>query len=136
MSAMNLADVFSQQAQRTPDAIAVRMPQRDLRFDELEQLVHQFARAMRRQGIDAGDIVALSFVDELGLIAAMLATARIGAIVLVVQDDALLRTGMPVDRVDHVSTAQDVVNSPLSATALSRLLALLRGHVPAGPRVA
>ena len=82
----------------------------------------------------AGEAMSLPFKSLSERFKALLMNKQVGAIVLVVQDDALLRTGMPVDRVDHVSTAQDVADSALSSSSLVRMLALLRGHVDAASR--
>jgi len=77
----NLADLLSRQARQAPDGVAVRSPHGGLTFQRLDLLVWRYAQRMAGFGLRAGDIVGLSFADELTAIVAMLATARLGATV-------------------------------------------------------
>ncbi|MDO8958203.1 MAG: AMP-binding protein [Rhodocyclaceae bacterium] len=76
---MNLADELSKQAQARPVATAVSLPTSALSFYRLEELTWRVATSLRQNGVQAGDVVALSFADELALLVTLLATARIGA---------------------------------------------------------
>lgn len=67
------------QAQARPDAPALLLPHRTIVFRELDQSVWQYAAALHAQGVRAGQVVGLSFVEELGLVLALLALARLGA---------------------------------------------------------
>jgi acyl-coenzyme A synthetase/AMP-(fatty) acid ligase len=75
----NLADELTNQASLRPEAIAIRLRARDISFRQLEILTWRAATFLHRNGTRAGDVVALSFANELTLIITMLATARIGA---------------------------------------------------------
>lgn len=66
-------------AQTRPDAAALLLPQRTIGFRALDQSVWQYAAALQAQGVRAGQVVGLSFVEELGLVLALLALARLGA---------------------------------------------------------
>ncbi|MCX7251881.1 MAG: AMP-binding protein [Burkholderiales bacterium] len=66
-------------AQARPDAAALLLPQRTIGFRALDQSVWQYAAALQAQGVRAGQVVGLSFVEELGLVLALLALARLGA---------------------------------------------------------
>jgi cyanophycin synthetase len=68
---------------------------------------------------------------------ALLMNRQVGALVLVVQTDELLTTGLPVDRLASVQLVQgnsqegDADPGP-SGTALAELLRLLRAHLGTG----
>ncbi len=66
-------------AQKRPDAPALLLPHRTIGFRALDQSVWQYAAALHALGVRAGQVVGLSFVEELGLVLALLALARIGA---------------------------------------------------------
>ena len=66
-------------AQARPDAAALLLPHRTIGFRALDQSVWQYAAVLHAQGVRAGQIVGLSFVEELGLVLALLALARLGA---------------------------------------------------------
>lgn len=66
-------------AQAHPDAPALLLPHRTIDFRALDQLVWQYAAALQALGVRAGQVVGLSFVEELGLVLALLALARLGA---------------------------------------------------------
>ncbi|OGB69500.1 MAG: hypothetical protein A2486_13575 [Burkholderiales bacterium RIFOXYC12_FULL_65_23] len=66
-------------AQARPDAAALLLPHRTISFRELDQKVWQYAAALHAQGVRAGQVVGLSFVEELGLVLTLLALARLGA---------------------------------------------------------
>jgi acyl-coenzyme A synthetase/AMP-(fatty) acid ligase len=75
----NLADELTNQASSRPEAIAVRLRASDVSFRQLEILTWRAATFLHRSGARAGDVVGLSFANELTSIVTMLATARIGA---------------------------------------------------------
>lgn len=66
-------------AQARPDAPALLLPHRTIGFHALDQLVWQYAAALHAEGVRAGQVVGLGFVEELGLVLALLALARLGA---------------------------------------------------------
>ncbi len=66
-------------AQTRPDAPALLLPYRTIAFRALDQSVWQYARQLHALGVRAGQVVGLSFVEELGLVLALLALARLGA---------------------------------------------------------
>lgn len=75
----NLADGLSRQARARPDATAIHLPAGALSFLELETLAWRGATLLSRSGVRPGDVLALACADELALIIALIAGARIGA---------------------------------------------------------
>jgi cyanophycin synthetase len=59
---------------------------------------------------------------------ALLTNQEVQALVMVIQNDALLKTGLPVDCLSSVQLVSNAEGSGLSATDLTRLLQLLQHH--------
>ncbi len=78
-SQINLADELSKQASLRPEATAINLPAGRVSFRQLEILIWRAATFLYRSGIRPGDVIALTFANELASITTMLATARIGA---------------------------------------------------------
>lgn len=76
---MNIADEIGSQWRSRPDAVAIHLPHRTITFRQLDAMVRKMAGALTRQNVGAGDVVALSCANELALLIAMLAVAKIGA---------------------------------------------------------
>lgn len=125
----NLADLLTKQARQRPNALAIRMPGRELSFGELDRLTWRCTALLAAHGVAAGDAVALCFTDELAGVVSMLATARRGATVwwipqttktlrrqLIADSGAriLLSDGSPDD-----ATAFTLVQPDLSSPAVS-----------------
>ena len=70
---------------------------------------------------------------------ALLLNREVDALLLVVQTDELLRTGMPVDRIDRFNCvgpslmASAVAGAPLAPDAWSDITALLQSHCRTEP---
>ena len=90
---MNLADYLSEQASRQPSGLAVLRGRNALSFGTLDRLVWNFAGWLRREGVAPGDVVGLTFPDEIRHLIAALALIRTGAVqvVLPVGDPIALR---------------------------------------------
>jgi acyl-coenzyme A synthetase/AMP-(fatty) acid ligase/D-alanine-D-alanine ligase-like ATP-grasp enzyme len=97
---MNLANELSRQAQLRPDATAIHLLKGTLSFRRLEELTWRAATFLHRNGVKAGDAVALTFASELALLVTMLATARIGATVF-----SLPRNSPPMLRAEMAAGA-------------------------------
>lgn len=98
---MNLADELGRQAQLRPDVAALRLQTGTLSFRQLDTLVWQVSGFLHRNGINAGEIVALSFASELALLVTLLASARIGATAF-----SLSRNAPPLLRAETAKRAQ------------------------------
>lgn len=59
---------------------------------------------------------------------ALLLDKRVDAIVMVIQTDELLQTGLPADSIDRVAATGETLQQARSASATASLLALLRSH--------
>ena len=66
-------------ARTRPDAPALLLPRRTISWSELDDLVWQYARQLHDLGVRAGQVVGLTFAEELGLVLALLALTRLGA---------------------------------------------------------
>lgn len=75
----NITDILSNQAKKTPDAIALLSINKSLSYKDLEELVSKLALYLDSKSIKNGDIVFQHFQDEFLLIISMLAISKIGA---------------------------------------------------------
>jgi len=75
----NFTDILSEQAKMQPESIAIFAPKGSLTYTHVETLVWKMATFLNRHQVKSGDVVALTFKNELTLFIAMLAVARIGA---------------------------------------------------------
>lgn len=98
---MNLADELGRQAQLRPDAAALRLPAGTLSFRQLDTLVWQVSGFLCRNDVSSHTIVALSFANELALLATLLASARVGATAF-----SLSRNTPPLLRAEMAKRAQ------------------------------
>lgn len=78
----NFTDILIQQANEQPNAIALIKENEEISYHQLETLVWQCATYLFQQGIREGDVVVHMLEDELLIVIAMLANARIGATML------------------------------------------------------
>lgn len=77
-SVSNLADGLANQAERQPEATALHVSGEEFSFRQLDHLVWKACALLKREGVQAGDVLALSFLDDFAAIVAMLACARLG----------------------------------------------------------
>ncbi len=78
----NFTDILIQQANERPNAIALIKENEQISYHQLNKLVWQCATYLYQQGIREGDVVVHMFEDELLIVIAMLANARMGATML------------------------------------------------------
>jgi hypothetical protein len=74
-----IQQVFEQQVERTPDAIALVGESASLTYSELNEKANQLARFLRKSGVAAGDRVAVSLNRSLEVIVSLLAILKAGA---------------------------------------------------------
>lgn len=77
----NFTDILSEQARMYPDVIAIFAPKGSLTYKHLETLVWKMATFLNKHQVKPGNIIALTFRNELALFITMLAVARLGATV-------------------------------------------------------
>ncbi|MCX4390114.1 amino acid adenylation domain-containing protein [Micromonospora peucetia] len=94
--ACGLAEWIEQAARRTPDAIAVEEPLRNLTYGELLAATERTAEGLARQGVIPRQVVGLSLDGLCDAVIAMLAILRCGATYLP------LDTGLPWERLAHM----------------------------------
>ncbi|MCK9564103.1 MAG: long-chain fatty acid--CoA ligase, partial [Bacteroidales bacterium] len=76
---MNICDLLERQAERLEDTPCIHHAAGTWSYRELCLRVRVVAAALRRAGVCPGEVVAQAFADELTLLVALLATARMGA---------------------------------------------------------
>lgn len=81
MATSNLADLLTRQAELRPAAGALLHRGHTISFAQLEEAVWRATAWFAARGVRPGNIAGLSLSNELGLIVAMLALARMGATV-------------------------------------------------------
>jgi acyl-coenzyme A synthetase/AMP-(fatty) acid ligase len=92
MEQSNFTFDLIKQAEATPDAPALLLPDREINYEELNALTWRSAQYLHDHGVRAGNVVAMTFASELSELIAILAVARIGATVL----------SLPSNWTDHV----------------------------------
>ncbi|MGC0121554.1 amino acid adenylation domain-containing protein [Pseudoalteromonas piscicida] len=78
-SLLSVPQAFALQAQKTPDAIALRFAGESVTYAELQQRVNQLAQYLVAQNISHESKVALLFERSIEMVVAMLATLQAGA---------------------------------------------------------
>ncbi|HTJ31253.1 MAG TPA: amino acid adenylation domain-containing protein, partial [Acidobacteriaceae bacterium] len=76
---LSIARVFEEQADRTPDAIALIGADASLTYAELNEKANQLARFLQKSGIQPGDRVAVSLERSLEVIVSLIAILKAGA---------------------------------------------------------
>ncbi|KAA2254645.1 amino acid adenylation domain-containing protein [Solihabitans fulvus] len=92
-SAATVLDLFAEQVQRTPEAVAVVSGGAELSYRDLDTRVTRLARHLIGLGLGPEDVVALAVPRSATMIVALLAVLRAGAAYLPVD------TGYPADRI-------------------------------------
>jgi amino acid adenylation domain-containing protein len=70
--------VFTEQARRTPEAVAVRFEQNELTYSELNRRANRLAHRLRRLGVGPEVFVGLLARRSVGMVVAMLAVLKAG----------------------------------------------------------
>lgn len=77
----NLTFDLIENARQQPDAPALLTSTDEISYAKLDQLVWQSAKYLHEQGVRSGDIIALTFAEDLNLALTMLGLIRLGATV-------------------------------------------------------
>ena len=88
--------LFEEQAEKTPDKVAVVACDKTLTYRELNEESNRIAHSLIKQGIGVGDIVAFALPRESHLIATMFGIMKSGAAYLPIDLD------YPQDRIDYM----------------------------------
>ena len=83
-----LDELLERSAKQTPDAIFLRLPDRDVTYAEADAKANEFAGQIIELGIGAGDRVAILAENGVGYIAAFYGTMRAGGIAVPVNTAA------------------------------------------------
>ncbi|MDB6372144.1 non-ribosomal peptide synthetase, partial [Photorhabdus bodei] len=78
--ALCIHQLFEQQVEKTPDAIALVYEEQTLSYDELNARANRLARQLSEQGVCPGDHVALLLARSVELVMAQLAILKAGAV--------------------------------------------------------
>jgi amino acid adenylation domain-containing protein len=96
LSAMCIPQLFEQQVQRTPNAVAIITHEDQLSYQDLNRRANQLARDLQRQGIGAELRVAILMDRSLDMFVAVLAVLKAGAAYLPLDPQH------PAERVSHM----------------------------------
>jgi amino acid adenylation domain-containing protein len=77
---MNLRDLVIYSAQKMPDALAIKGPDSDVSYSQLDGLANRFARALSELGVKHGDRVGIWLEKSTSAVAAMQAVLRLNAV--------------------------------------------------------
>ncbi|MER7350306.1 amino acid adenylation domain-containing protein [Streptomyces aurantiacus] len=75
---LTVAQLFTRQAQQTPDAIAVQLADTALSYRDLDERSHRLAQALRRHQVGPETVVAVALPRSADLITALLGVAKTG----------------------------------------------------------
>ncbi|MCA6221756.1 non-ribosomal peptide synthetase, partial [Photorhabdus antumapuensis] len=78
--ALCIHQLFEQQVEKTPDAIALVYEEQALSYAELNTRANRLARQLIEQGVCPGDHIALLLARSMGLVVAQLAILKAGAV--------------------------------------------------------
>ncbi|WP_272040588.1 non-ribosomal peptide synthetase, partial [Paenibacillus sp. JJ-100] len=77
--AKTLVQLFEEQVDRIPDAVAIFLNGQDLNYRELNRRVNRLARTLRSHGISKGHLVAIMAERSIEMVIGMLAVQKAGA---------------------------------------------------------
>ncbi|WP_369165426.1 amino acid adenylation domain-containing protein [Streptomyces sp. AFD10] len=111
-AARTWADLFAEQRDRRPDAIAVDAPDATLTYAELDRRARELAAGLHGHGIRAGQLVAVVLPRSVDLVVAQLAVQQAGAAHLPIDPDypedrvaAMLQDARPAGVLTHSALA-------------------------------
>lgn len=79
LAEMTVYELFQQQVEKTPDAVAVRMNDASVTYSELERLAGTIAWQLKENDIGTEDFVGICMERSIEMVAAMLACFKVGA---------------------------------------------------------
>jgi acyl-CoA synthetase (AMP-forming)/AMP-acid ligase II len=79
---MNLGAIVAAHAASQPEKPAVESGEASITYRELNDLARQIASRLKGAGVQSGDLVAVRMIDSPKHVAALVAVARIGGIIL------------------------------------------------------
>ncbi len=91
-----LATLFADRVAKNPDAIALIEGETGLRYSQLDAMVGDLAAQLQDRGVGRGDIVGICMERSMRMVAALLATMRLGAAYMP------LDPSNPADRLRHI----------------------------------
>ncbi|WP_189457591.1 non-ribosomal peptide synthetase, partial [Aquimarina muelleri] len=110
-----IVDLFSDQASRTPNAIAVVFKGMELSYEELDKRSNQLGHYLREKGVKPDDLVGICLERSLEMLIGILGILKSGAAYVPIDPD------YPKDRIDY--TLDDAgINIVLSSAYGSRVL--------------
>jgi amino acid adenylation domain-containing protein len=112
---VSLPDLFSIQAQKTPNAIALEFFDSSISYKNTQEQVNQMAHYLQGQGVASGDLVAVALPRATELVITLLAIMQCGAAYLPLDND------FPIARLQFMmddAEAKFLLTSAASAPAL------------------
>jgi long-chain acyl-CoA synthetase len=90
--------LLEESARRTPSAVAIIEPVRQVTYGELDRMSNRFGHLLRSRGVAPGDRVVVSLDNGIDMVAAYFGVLKAGAVVVP------LPSGPRSDRLDHAVT--------------------------------
>lgn len=91
-----VTQLFEEQAEKTPDNVAVKCGVEGITYDELQKKSNYLANKWIDMGIEKGDVVGINLNRSLELIVSMLAVLKVGAIYMP------MYVGYPKERLEYM----------------------------------
>ena len=91
-------ELFQEQAEKTPDRIAVSATDKTLTYKELNEEANRIAHNLKEKGIGCGDIIGIKLPRNSSLLSAILGVLKSGAAYLPIDPE------LPRDRIDYMLT--------------------------------
>ncbi|MFJ8888254.1 AMP-binding protein [Streptomyces sp. NPDC102402] len=133
---LTVPELFSRQAERAPEAVAVVEGDRTLSYRELDERSERLARALCRRGVGPDTAVAVALPRSADLVTALLAVAKAGGAYLPL--DPALPAGLTASATSDASAGLLLTDGPgarsaapdLATAVLAELLAEDTGSTP------
>jgi amino acid adenylation domain-containing protein/thioester reductase-like protein len=97
-----VTECFYQQAERTPDAIAIKQENRTITYGELDRLTNRLANRLKSEGVSSGQVVGVVGSASMEFIVGILGILKAGAAYVPVD------VGYPAERINFMMEEADV----------------------------
>ncbi|TMQ65448.1 MAG: amino acid adenylation domain-containing protein [Candidatus Eisenbacteria bacterium] len=131
---------FEEQAERTPEAVAVEFQERMLTFGELDQRANQLAHLLRGMGVGSDDVVGLHMERSLEMVVGLLGIQKAGGAYLPLDPSYprerrsfMLRDARAVLLLTQTGLQDDLPGTAAPIIAVDDRWKLLEGHSRAAP---
>jgi amino acid adenylation domain-containing protein len=118
-----IVDLFEQQAERTPHAVALVFRDQQLTYQELNQQANRLAHALLAKGVATNDLVCILMNNSDDAVISILGTLKAGAAYMPIDP------GLPLQRIQSILEE----SKPKIGITTSRYRTEIVDHLPSGP---